>query len=82
MPLKRILFDGGSKTMAYTKAVGRAVAKYDKTHYKKASIKIPLDIWDKMQKCEKFNNVNQFLNLLIMEELQRDGLLPVDQDEE
>ena len=27
--------------MAYSKASGKAVAKYDKTHYKKATVKIP-----------------------------------------
>ena len=36
--------------MAYSKASGKAVAKYDKEHYKKATVKIPLDIWDNVQK--------------------------------
>ena len=61
--------------MAYSKASGKAVAKYDKTHYKKASVKIPLDVWEDVQKCERFKNVNQFVNLLILEELERDGFL-------
>ena len=64
--------------MAYSKASGKAVAKYDKTHYKKATVKIPLDIWENVQKCDRFKNVNQFLNMLILDELKRDGFLSND----
>ena len=61
--------------MAYSKASGKAVAKYDKGHYKKATVKIPLDVWENVQKCDRFKNVNQFLNMLILEELKKDGYL-------
>ena len=59
--------------MAYTKASGKAVAKYDKKHYKMVTVKIPLDVWENIQKCDRFKNANQFLNMLILEELKRDG---------
>ena len=61
--------------MAYTKASGKAVAKYDKKHYYRASVKIPLDVWENVQKCDRFKNANQFINMLILEELKRDGFL-------
>lgn len=61
--------------MAYSKASGKAVAKYDKKHYKMASVKIPLDVWENVQKCDRFKNVNQFINMLILEEIERDGFL-------
>ena len=61
--------------MAYSKASGKAVSKYDKAHYKEATVKIPLDVWENVQKCGRFKNVNQFLNMLILEELKRDGFL-------
>ena len=61
--------------MAYTKASGKAVAKYDKKHYKMVTVKIPLDVWENIQKCDRFKNANQFLNMLILEELKRDGFL-------
>lgn len=61
--------------MAYTKASGKAVAKYDKKHYKMVTVKIPLDVWENVQKCDRFKNVNQFVNLLILEELKREGFL-------
>lgn len=61
--------------MAYSKASGKAVLKYDKTHYKKVTVKIPLDVWDNVQKCGRFKNANQFINMLIREELERDGFL-------
>ena len=61
--------------MAYSKASGKAVAKYDKKHYCRASVKIPLDVWENVQKCDRFKNVNQFLNMLILEELKREGFL-------
>ena len=59
--------------MAYSKASGKAVAKYDKKHYKKVTVKIPLDVWENIQKCDRFKNANQFINMLILEELKRDG---------
>lgn len=59
--------------MAYTKASGRAVAKYDKENYYKATTKIKLDVYEKMKKCKRFENVNQFINMLILEELERDN---------
>lgn len=61
--------------MAYSKALGKAVSKYDKAHYYKATVKIPLDIYEKMQDCKQYKNVNQFINTLILQELERDGLL-------
>ena len=61
--------------MAYSKAGGKAVAKYDKEHYKKATVKIPLEVWENVQKCDRFKNANQFINMLILEELKRDGFL-------
>ena len=63
------------KCMAYSTASGKAVLKYDKEHYKKATVKIPLDVWENIQKCDRFKNANQFLNMLILEELERDGFL-------
>ena len=61
--------------MAYSKASGKAVAKYDKKHYKMVTVKIPLDVLENVQKCGRFKNANQFLNMLILEELERDGFL-------
>ena len=61
--------------MAYSKASGKAVAKYDKKHYKMVTVKIPLDVWENIQKCDRFKNTNQFLNMLILEELKREGFL-------
>ena len=58
--------------MAYSKASGKAVAKYDKEHYKKANVTISLDVWVNVQKCDRFKNANQFLNMLILEELKRE----------
>ena len=64
--------------MAYSKASGKAVAKYDREHYKKVTVKIHLDVWENIQKCDRFKNANQFLNMLILEELKRDGFLSDD----
>ena len=64
--------------MAYSKASGKAVLKYDKEHYKKETVKIPLDVWENIQKCDRFKNANQFINMLILEELKRDGFLSDD----
>lgn len=61
--------------MAYTKASGKAVAKYDKAHYKMVTVKIPLDVFGMMQACGRYKNNNQFLNMLILDELEREGLL-------
>ena len=61
--------------MAYSKASGKAVAKYDKKHYKMVTVKIPLNVWENVQKCDRFKNVNQFINMLVLEELKRDGFL-------
>lgn len=61
--------------MAYTKASGKAVAKYDRLHYKKIGVKVPLHIWEKVGKCEGYKNINQFINMLIYEELRREGLI-------
>lgn len=60
--------------MAYTKAQGRATAKYDKEHYKKIAVKVPLEIFAKMEKCTRYKNNNQFLNMLILEEIEKNGL--------
>ena len=61
--------------MAYSKTSGKAVAMYVKEHYKKATVKIPLDVWEDVQKCDRFKNANQFINMLILEELENDGYL-------
>ena len=61
--------------MAYTKASGKAVLKYDRLHYKKIGIKVPLEIWEKVGKCERYKNTNQFINILICEELRKEGLI-------
>ena len=61
--------------MAYSKASGKAVDKYDREHYKKATVKIPLNVLENVQKCDRFKNANQFINMLILEELERDGFL-------
>ena len=58
--------------MAYSKASGKAVAKYDKEHYKKATVKIPLDMFDEMQKCSRYENNGQFIKTLIDEEIKRE----------
>lgn len=60
--------------MAYSKAQGRATAKYDKEHYYRGAVKIKKEVFEEMKKCSRFQNVNQFLNLLIMEELEKEGL--------
>ena len=58
--------------MAYSKASGKAVLKYDKTHYKKATVKIPLDMFDEMQKCSRYENNGQFIKMLIDDEIKRE----------
>ena len=58
--------------MAYSKAAGRAAAKYTREHYKQCSIKIPLDVWEKLQECKRFTNINQLVNVLLREEIERD----------
>lgn len=58
--------------MAYSKASGRASAKYDKAHYKQATVKIPLEVFAEVQTLKRFQNVNQFLNMLILEEIERE----------
>ena len=66
--------------MAYSKASGKAVAKYDKKHYKMVTVKIPLDMFDEMQKCSRYENSGQFIKTLIDEEIKRecvgDGNVP------
>ena len=56
--------------MAYSKASGKAVAKYDKKHYKMVTVKIPLDMFDDMQKCSCYENNGQFIKMLIDEEIE------------
>lgn len=56
--------------MAYSKALGKAVSKYDKEHYYKATVKIPLKNYEEMQKLDNFKNVNQFINMLILKEIE------------
>ena len=58
--------------MAYSKASGKAVSKYDKTHYKKATVKIPLNMFDEMQKCSRYENNGQFIKILIDDEIKRE----------
>ena len=58
--------------MAYSKASGKAVAKYDKEHYKMVTVKIPLDMFDDMQKCSRYENNGQFIKMLIDEEIKRE----------
>ena len=58
--------------MAYTKASGKAVTKYDKEHYYRASVKIKKEVFEDVKKLSRFENVNQFLNLLIVEEIERE----------
>lgn len=60
--------------MAYSKALNKAVLKYDKAHYKKVGIKVPLEVFAQMQKCKRYNNNNQFLNMLILEEIEKDNI--------
>ena len=59
--------------MAYSKAQGRATAKYDKAHYYMCTVKVPLEIKDKMTKCKRFTNFNKFVNTLILEEIGKDN---------
>ena len=58
--------------MAYSKASGKAVAKYDKKHYKMVTVKIPFDMFDKMQKCSCYENSGQFIKMLIDAEIKRE----------
>lgn len=58
--------------MAYSKAANKAQLKHDKEHYYKGTVKIRKEVFAEVQKCSRFQNVNQFLNLLIMEELERE----------
>ena len=58
--------------MAYTKASGKAVAKYDREHYKMVTVKIPLDMFDEMQKCSSYENSGQFIKMLIDAEIKRE----------
>ena len=58
--------------MAYSKAAGRATAKYTREHYKQATIKVPLEVWDQVQGCKRFTNINQLVNVLLREEIERD----------
>ena len=61
--------------MAYNQKKGQWQLKWDKEHYLFASAKVPLDIAEKMKKCTRYQNTNQFINLLIREEINRDGLM-------
>lgn len=65
--------------MAYSKAGNKAQLKYDKEHYKKVGIKVPIDIFEMMKGCKRYDNNNQFLNMLIIEELRKDGLIENDE---
>ena len=58
--------------MAYSKASGKAVAKYDKKHYKMVTVKIPFDMFDDMQKCSSYENSGQFIKMLIDAEIKRE----------
>ena len=58
--------------MAYSKASGKAVAKYDKKHYKLVTVKIPFDMFDEMQKCSRYENSGQFIKMLIDAEIKRE----------
>ena len=58
--------------MAYSKASGKAVLKYDKEHYKMVTVKIPLDMFDEMQKCSRYENSGQFIKMLIDTEIKRE----------
>ena len=58
--------------MAYSKASGKAVAKYDKKHYKMVTVKIPFDMFDDMQKCSRYENNGQFIKMLIDAEIKRE----------
>ena len=58
--------------MAYSKASGKAVLKYDKEHYKMVTVKIPLDMFDEMQKCSRYENSGQFIKMLIDAEIKRE----------
>ena len=52
----------------YKDAHNRATRKYDK----RISAKIPLDIYEKLVKCDRYDNNNQIINLLILEEIEKD----------
>ena len=56
----------------YKDAHNRATRKYDEAHYKRISAKIPLDIYEKLVKCDRYDNNNQIINLLILEEIEKD----------
>ena len=59
--------------MAYSKAQGKATLKYDRAHYKQIGVKVPLDVWEQIQGCKRFTNINQLVNILLREEIERDA---------
>ena len=60
--------------MAYSKAQGRAAKKYDDAHYKRVGIKVPLAAFERMQKCKRYKNNAQFINMLILEEIVKEDM--------
>lgn len=59
--------------MAYTKALGKAVAKYDREHYKKITVKVPLAAFEAMKQCDGYENTNQYINRLILDSIENNG---------
>ena len=65
--------------MAYDEKAGKRQNESDKKYYKKVGIKVKKEIFAIMQSSKDYQNNNQFLNMLIIEKLKKDGL--IDDDE-
>ena len=61
--------------MKYKESKYRAQKKYDDSHYHKQNIKIPLDLFNAMQKSELYKNNSQFIKECIKLQLIKEGLL-------
>lgn len=59
--------------MTYSKAQYKANTKYDKAHYNQVHVKIPFTVYDKMIQCKEYSNNNQFINLLIRNQIENEN---------
>lgn len=57
--------------MAYSKAGYKATKKWEKDNIKQVTVKIPINIYNKMICCHGYKNNNQFINDLIIEAIKK-----------
>lgn len=56
----------------------KANNKYDKANYKTTAVRIRFGVYDAMQKSPLFQNCNQYINKLIMDDLNRNNISVID----